>query len=226
MPMGRPARPSRPRASRPAPNDHDDQGTAMTSTPRTTARHRAPRRPRWIWPTVTALVVAVVTALLGTGGTYALWNGTASTTASTVRSGTATIATGPLSAMNTAVLGPGTGTTGTFTVRNTGSVPLSMRVATTATKVSYATNATTTAVLDELTLRLSVVGAPADCRAGLAGASGRLAAFDTGSSSFTLAAGASAVGCVETVLDADAPQTVAGAVTDFTLTVTGTQVSA
>jgi len=198
----------------------------MTRTPRTTGRHRAPRRHRWIWPTVIALVVAVVTAMLGTGGTYALWNGTASTSASTVRSATATITTGPLSAMNTAVLGPGTGVTGTFTVQNTGSIPLSMRVATTSTKVSYATNSTTTAVLGELTLRLSVVGSTADCRTGLSGASGRLASFDTGSGSFTLAAGASAVGCVEMDLDADAPQSVAGAVTDFSLTVTGTQVSA
>ncbi|MDP4333544.1 TasA family protein [Curtobacterium sp. A7_M15] len=198
----------------------------MTSTPRTSGRHAAPRRHRWVWPTALTLVVAVVTALLGTGSTYALWNGTASTTASTVRSATAIISTGPLSAMNMAVLGPGGGVTGTFTVRNTGSIPLTMRVATTSTNVAYATNSTPAAVLGELTLRLAVVGSTADCRTGLSGASGRLAAFDTGSGSFTLPAGASAVGCVEMDLDADAPQTVAGAVTDFTLTVTGTQVSA
>ena len=198
----------------------------MTSTLRTTGRHRAPRRHRWAWPTALALVVAVATAVIGSGGTYALWNGTASTSASTVRSATATISTGPLSAMNTAVLGPGTGVTGTFAVRNTGSIPLTMRVATTSTNVAYATNATPAAVLGELTLRLAVVGSAADCRTGLSGASGRLASFDTGSSSFTLAAGASAVGCVEMDLDADAPQAVAGAVADFTLTVTGTQAAA
>lgn len=198
----------------------------MTSTPRTTGRHAAPRRHRWVWPTTIALVVAVVTAMLGTGGTYALWNGTASTQASTVRSATATVSTGPLSTMNTAVLGPGTGVTGTFAVQNTGSIPLSMRLATTATKVSSATNSSSAAVLGELTLRLSVVSSAAVCRTGLSGASGRVAASDTGSGSFTLAAGASAVGCVEVDLDADAPQSVGGAVTDFTLTVTGTQVTA
>jgi hypothetical protein len=77
-----------------------------------------------------------------------------------------------------------------------------------------------------LTLRFTTVSSTAKCTAGLTGASGRLAAFDTGTGSFTLPAGASGIGCVEVVLDADAPQTVAGAVTDFTLSVTGTQASA
>ncbi|MEG8035535.1 MULTISPECIES: TasA family protein [Bacteria] len=198
----------------------------MTGTPRTTGRHRAARRHRWILPVALALVVAVATALLGVGGTYALWNGTASTAATTVKSATATITVGTLSTMNTTVLGPGTGVTGTFAVKNTGSIPLSMRVATTSTNVAYATNASSAAVLGELTLRLTNVSSAAACTAGLSGASGRLAAFDTGSGSFTLQPGASTVGCVELVLDADAPQSVSGAVTDFTLTVTGTQVSA
>lgn len=198
----------------------------MTGTPRTTGRHRAPRRHRWILPVALALVVAVVTALIGVGGTYALWNGTASTTATTVRSATATITVSTLSTMNSTVLGPGTGVTGTFTAKNTGSVPLSMRVATTATKVSSATNASSSAVLGELTLRLTTVSSASACAAGLSGGSGRLAAFDTGSGSFTLQPGASTVGCVEMTLDSDAPQSVSGAVTDFTLTVTGTQVSA
>lgn len=198
----------------------------MTGTPRTTGRHRAVRHHRWIGPVALALVVAVATALLGVGGTYALWNGTASTAATTVKSATATITVGTLSTMNTTVLGPGTGVTGTFAVKNTGSIPLSMRVATTSTKVASAANASSAAVLGELTLRLTNVSSAAACTAGLSGASGRLAAFDTGSSSFTLQPGASSVGCVELVLDADAPQSVSGAVTDFTLTVTGTQVSA
>ncbi|MBF4613338.1 hypothetical protein [Curtobacterium sp. VKM Ac-1376] len=192
----------------------------MTATPRTTGRHRANRRHRWVWPVALTLVVAVGTALLGTGGTYALWNGTASTSATTVRSATATVTVGALSAMNTTVLGPGTSTTGTFTVQNTGSVPLSMRVATSATHASSA------AALGELTLHLAVVSSTAKCTAGLSGASGRLATFDTGSGSFTLPAGSSGIACLEVVLDADAPQSVAGAATDFTLSVTGTQVSA
>ncbi|MBT2503581.1 M73 family metallopeptidase [Curtobacterium sp. ISL-83] len=188
-------------------------------TPRSTARHRAVRRVRWFWPTVLTLVVAVATTLLGTSGTYALWNGSASTSGSTVRSGTAAIAVGPLSAMNTSALGPGTSATGTFTVRNTGTIPLTMRVTTTATTASNP------AVLGELTLRLSVVASAADCTASSGGASGRLASFDTGSSSYTLPAGAGGTGCAVLTLDTDAPQSVAGAVANFTLTVTGTQVT-
>lgn len=192
----------------------------MTATPRTTGRHRAARRYRWVWPVAIALVVAVGTALLGAGGTYALWNGTASTASTTVRSATATITVGSTTAMNTAVLGPGTSTTGTFTVRNTGSIPLSMRVTTTASKSSVA------AATGELTLHLAMVSSAAKCVPGLTGTSGRLATFDTGTEAFTLPAGVSGTACLQMVLDADAPQAVAGATTDFTLTVTGTQVSA
>lgn len=194
----------------------------MTATPRTTGRHRAARRYRWVWPVAIALVVAVGTALLGAGGTYALWNGTASTASTTVRSATATVTVGSTTAMNTAVLGPGTSTTGTFTVRNTGSIPLPMRVTTTASKSSVA------AATGELTLHLAMVSSAAKCVPGLTGTSGRVATFDTGSGSgsFTLPAGVSGTACLEMVLDADAPQAVAGATTDFTLTVTGTQVSA
>jgi hypothetical protein len=171
-----------------------------------------------VWPVAIALVVAVGTVLLGAGGTYALWNGTASTASTTVRSATATITVGSTTAMNTAVLGPGTSTTGTFTVRNTGSIPMSMRVTTTASKSSVA------AATGELTLHLAMVSSAAKCVPGLTGTSGRLATFDTGS--FTLPAGVSGIACLEMALDADAPQAVAGATTDFTLTVTGTQVSA
>lgn len=198
----------------------------MTKTTSGRARHRAPQRRRWIWLTVATLVVAVVVALVGVGGTYALWNGSAATAASTVKSGTAGISVSGLSAMNTPVLAPGTGVTGTFTVKNTGSVPLTVRVSTTATRVASATSASDATVLGEQTLRLTSVSSASACRTGLAGTSGRLAAFDTGAGYLTLPVGATGVSCVEVDLDTDAPQSVAGAVTNFTLTVTGTQVTA
>lgn len=190
-----------------------------------TGRHAAPRSRRWIWLAVALLVAVVVAGTAGMGGTYALWNGKASTTASAVTSGTAALQVGSLTVMSSMSLSPGTSTTGTFTVKNSGTIPLSMRVATSSTSVAYATSATDAAVLAELTLHLAVVATASACKAGLAGTSARLAAFDTGTGYYTLPVGASGIGCVEMSLDSDAPQSVAGAVTNFTLTVTGTQVT-
>ncbi|MBF4591075.1 TasA family protein [Curtobacterium sp. VKM Ac-1395] len=196
----------------------------MTSSTASRRRHRAPSRHRWVWATALALAVAVVASVLGTGGTYALWNASANTNSSVVRSGTATLTVSPLSPMYQTAIGPGSSTTGTFTVRNTGTVPLSMRVAITATKVSYA-DTTDDVVLDAQTLRLASVGSAAECHAGISGATGPLATFDTGSGYYTLPPGASGMGCIEILLSMDAPQSVSGAVTDFTMTVTGTQVA-
>lgn len=198
----------------------------MTRTParRRVPLHRAARRHRWLLTASLVLVAGVLVSLLGTGGTYALWNASAATKGGTVKSGTATLTVSPLSAMNAPAIGPGSSTVGSFTVRNSGSVPLSIRVMTTATKVSYA-SATDTVVLGAQTLKLASVATTSACRAGLGGASGPLASFDTGSGYYTLPVGASGIACVEVVLGADAPQSVAGAVTDFTLTVTGTQVA-
>lgn len=200
----------------------------MTRTT-TSGRHRAPRvrrpvRARVLWPASLVLALGVVVSLLGTGGTYALWNASASTKGATVKSGTATVTVSPLSTMRAPALGPGASTVGSFTVKNTGSVPLGIRVMTTSTKVSYA-SATDAVVLGAQTLKLASVGSASACRAGLGGASGPLASFDTGSGYYTLPVGASGVACVEITLAQDAPQTVSGAVTDFTLTVTGTQVA-
>jgi hypothetical protein len=186
-------------------------------------RHTASRRPRGLLIALAILVVAVVAALLGVTGTYALWNGKASTGATTVTSGTATITVGALSSMNTSILAPGTGVTGTFTVKNTGTIPLSTRVATSATSVAYAASATNAVVLGELTLHVTFVATASACTTGLTGSTGRLSTFDTGAAFSTLAVGATGIACVEMDLDSDAPQSVSGAVTNFTLTVTGTQ---
>lgn len=176
--------------------------------------------------TATIAIAAGSFALAGGSGTYAFWTtGTTTANGATIRSGSAVVAVSQVSAMRTAALGPGTGTTGTFVVTNTGTVPLDMRATTTSTAVTSAAGASSDAVLGELTLRLSAVGTSDDCRTGLGGASARLARFDTGTGYFVLPAGSRATACVEVDLDTDAPQTTAGAVTDFTLTVTGTQVS-
>lgn len=196
----------------------------MTGRARPTGRHRAPRRHRWVWTTAAALTAGVLVALLGSGGTYALWNASASTQGATIRSGTAALSVSALSTTRTPALGPGTSTTGTFTVRNSGTVPLSIRVVTSSTEVTWG-DATDADVLSSQTLHLSSVGSASSCRPGLGGARGPLASFDTGSGYYTLPVGATGTACIEVALSADAPQSVSGAVTDFTLTVSGTQVA-
>jgi hypothetical protein len=188
-------------------------------------RHAAPRRRRWIWLVTLALVAVLFSTLVATSGTYALWNKAASTSASTVTSGTAALSIGGLSSMNTGSMGPGGATTGTFTVTNTGSVPLSMRVTTGSTSVASANGASNSTVLGALTIRLSLVASAGACTAGLSGASGAIASFDTGAGYYTLPAGASGIGCVEVDLASSAPQSVSGATTSFSLTATGTQVA-
>ena len=126
--------------------------------------------------------------------------------------------------MNTASMAPGGKTIGTFTVSNTGSVPLSMEVRTSTTAVSYAASASNATVLGSFTLHLAVVASTTACTVGLSGANHALAAFDTGAGYYTLPVGGSAVGCVELDLGTAAPQSIAGAVVDFSLTATGTQV--
>jgi hypothetical protein len=195
----------------------------MSGTTTATGRHRAARRHRWAWPAVLALVVAVLTALLGTSSTWALWNRAASTAPSTVHSGTATLTVSQLS-MTTTPLAPGTSSTGTFTITNTGTVPLTTRVTTTTARVSSTSTASAT-VLGEVTLRYSVVTTVASCRAGLTATSGRVASFDSGTDRTAVPVGGQRIGCVEMVLDTDAPQSVAGAGVAVGLTVTGTQVA-
>ncbi|MGN7191250.1 MULTISPECIES: hypothetical protein [unclassified Curtobacterium] len=170
------------------------------------------------------LVAGVAAALAGTGGTYALLTDSAGTAGATVRSGTATLTVSQLSATGATVLGPGSSTVGSFAVRNTGTVPLAIRVATTASRVSSA-GTTAAVVLGAQRVTLAPVTSSRACRAGLRGTSGALGTFDTGSGLLTVSPGASSTACVEVALAGDAPQSVTGAVTDFTLTVTGTQVA-
>lgn len=191
-------------------------------------RHARPLRSRLRRRALAVAAVAalvLLTGLLGTRGTLALWNAdAASIGGGTVRSGTASLYVGVMPALRLTALGPGTSTVGAFSVTNQGSVPLSVRVATTSTKVSYVSPTPDATVLGATTLHLASVTSAAACTPGLGGASGPIATFDTGSGYYTLPAGVKAYACLEVTLAADAPQSVSGAVVDFTVTVSGTQV--
>lgn len=196
----------------------------------TAARHVAPRNPTRLRarialiPILLAVVLAI--ALVAGHGTLALWNAQAKASGGgTVRSGTATVVVGNLPAMYQTAVGPGSSTVGAFTVQNTGSVPLAIRVATSSTKVSYVASTPDSTVLGALTMHLASVSSAPACTAGLSGASGPISTFDTGSGYYTLPAGQKATACLEVSLSSTAPQSVSGAVVDFTVTVTGVQVA-
>lgn len=164
-------------------------------------------------------LAVVVFALLGTGTSYALWNGRAGTNASTVTAGSTAIAingslTYVIPTLNSSKLGPGRSAFAPLTITNTGSTPISAIVATTAS--------TANALTDELSIRVTASGT---CSAGLAGGTmGRMATFSTTPTPVLLQAGSSSLVCVEVVMDLDAPVSTANLASDFTLTVTATQV--
>jgi hypothetical protein len=189
-------------------------------------RHAAPRHRRALVLWSLALAVIVVTiSLVGARGTFALWNTRSAVGAGTLKSGTATLVVSPMPALRLSALGPGTASAGVFTVGNTGSTALDIRVATTSTKVSYVSPTPDSTVLGALTLHLSSVASSSECTTGRSGAAAPLASFDTGAGYYRLPKGVTATACLEVSLSADAPQSIAGAVVDFTVTVTGTQVA-
>ncbi|MDO9396280.1 MAG: TasA family protein [Herbiconiux sp.] len=82
---------------------------------------------------------ATALAVVASGGTYALFNSTASTAGGTLRAGTATLSVSTLT-LDAARLNPGGIALGTATVQNTGNVKLALRlsgVTRTSTSTAY-----------------------------------------------------------------------------------------
>lgn len=187
-----------------------------------TALHRAPRtrRPlRGILFSAGLLVVVVAMALLGAGGSYAAWNSATATNASSVTSGTTSLTVNGVSDytfpnLNLASLGPGQSVFVPLTITNTGSTSLSTVVSkTTIVSDSNGLSAELTAAIT----------ASSTCSAStMAGT--RLASYTTTASPITLAAGASLPICLDIKMDLDAPMTVAGGSTTFSMAITATQV--
>lgn len=187
-----------------------------------TALHRAPRtrRPlRGLLFSAGLLVVVVASALLGAGGSYAAWNSSTATNASSVTSGTTSLTVNGVTdytfpSLNLAGLGPGQSVYVPLTIANTGTTPLS-------TVVSKTTIVTDVNGLSaELT---AAITASSTCTATtMAGT--RLATYTTTASPITLAAGASLPICLDIKMDLDAPISVAGGSTTFSMAITATQV--
>jgi len=84
--------------------------------------------PRTIIAAVAAIALAVCAAVIATGGTYALWNNSLTADSSAIlSSGSATIVVTSALSMPTTPLYPGAMVYGSAVVKNTGTVPLTLR---------------------------------------------------------------------------------------------------
>ncbi|MFD2339307.1 hypothetical protein FGG90_02140 [Clavibacter tessellarius] len=173
---------------------------------------------RAAWLTTGLLTAVLVASLAATGGSYALWNGAASTQPASVTSGSSGLVITQQVALDTASLLPGQGNVAAFTARNTGTVALDVAISTRGTSSN-------SAFPGELSLRLGPVATTADCVHGATTFSGRPGALHTPSGFVRIQPGASSVVCTEVVLDKDAPQSVQGATAQLAFDVTGTQVT-
>jgi len=85
------------------------------------------------------LAIAVSLSLVGTGGTYAYLNASAiASPGATITAGTANLTVGNQS-LNWTALAPGDSVTGTFTINNTGDVPLKLSATITTTMIPSGT---------------------------------------------------------------------------------------
>ncbi|EAR25732.1 hypothetical protein A20C1_07628 [marine actinobacterium PHSC20C1] len=148
------------------------------------------------------LVIAISLGLIGTGGTYAYLNSSINAApASTISAGTAGLTVGSQS-LNWSALAPGKSVTGTFTITNTGDVPLMLSATIAATMTPSITNPFTISVAD-----------------GACPASG----VPSGTLSSTLAAGATTNACLVVTLPANAPSNAQSASAAITATISGIQ---
>ncbi|MEL4319590.1 TasA family protein [Leifsonia sp. YIM 134122] len=171
-----------------------------------------------------AIVALCAAAILTSGGTFALWNSTASVSAGTITSGTLAItvndgSTSPIS-FSQMPLAPGTMGIAAIKVTNSGTIPLDLHV------LSTTVSSTTNALAPQLRLGVAAVASSAACTgAAVADPTVALASFSTPASPglSTLAAGVSTYLCFELKLDSAAPQSVQGGTATFTITLEGNQ---
>jgi len=185
-------------------------------------RARPQRRPlRALLASAGLLVLVVAIALLSAGGSYAAWNTSTTTNASSVSSGsTALTVNGATSFtipnLSLTALGPGQSVLVPLTLKNVGTTPLN------------ATVSKTTIVTDVKGLSAElgvVVTASSACAASASTVTGtRLASFTTTATPFTMQAQASLPICLEIKMDVDASMSVAGGSTTFTMAITAAQV--
>jgi hypothetical protein len=165
--------------------------------------------------------VAVVLAAVTAGGTYAFLSSSAQSAGATIVSGTATLGVTTPLALPTTPLYPGATINGSGTVRNTGSVPLRLRIA------GLGQSTTVNPFTSALTIGVAVGASASACSAGFTPTwTATFASVAPTDLALTLAPGASAVLCVSAALPAAAVAGANGqAAAGFSLLVDGRQVS-
>jgi len=149
------------------------------------------------------LVVAIGLGLVGTGGTYAYLNASVSATpGTTLTAGTAALTVGGPS-LNWSALAPGDAVAGTFTITNTGDVPLVLSAAITATMTPSST-------ANPFTISVSNGACP-------------VSGLPTGTLNGTLAAGATTNACLVVALPTNAPANAQSASAAISATISGIQ---
>jgi hypothetical protein len=183
-------------------------------------RVRVPAAIRGILAATAAIAIAVVIAASGTGVSWAFWNGSTTTTNSSIGTGTVGLLvqgqpTWTVTGLGTSALLPNRTVVRAEPVvlSNTGSVPLS--VAWTGTTYSSANAAMRTSLVGSLR------AAPAT---GGCAASASTSALATTMPAVTIPAGGTARVCVEIGMTAGAPSSVQGAAAGVGFALTGTQV--
>jgi hypothetical protein len=176
------------------------------------------RRPlRTLIVTAAIFVGAIVVAVSAAGSTYALWNGAAPIQTATITTGTTGLAVNNTTSyavpgLNVTQLLPGVSIVSPqpFTVKNTGSTPLSVTVA------APAFTAPAGVLAPNLTISLIQ---SATCVASIDGTT-----VGAWTSPLVLAAGQSVPVCLQVGLNANAPASVQGVSASFTIALNGVQV--
>ncbi|MFG6503435.1 hypothetical protein [Microbacterium sp. P05] len=163
---------------------------------------------------------AVVLGIVAGGGTFAVWNSTASAaSAATVKAGSSSISVTALQ-LSATDLYPGRGVYAASTVRNTGTTPLTLSLdSVTGPKVA-------TPFTSALVLSVGTAASAADCTAGRVSnaVTAPLTRIVRADLATTIGVGGNALLCVGLALPTDAPSAAAGAsASAVTVTISGTQ---
>lgn len=166
-----------------------------------------------------AVLGAILVGGLATGGTYALWNTSASVPGATIRSGTAALAVPGALTFAPTVLYPGVSNYASVVVSNTGDAALLLRLA-------ALTGPTPTSFSGALTVGIGVVASAGQCVAGtfVPSWTGTFASVTPGSiGAIPVAKGSTATVCVSVTLAANAAAGQQGSSAAFALTLAGVQ---